>query len=581
FSFNSLRGACPACGGLGLQDKAARRQDRTDDKGAGRPCAVCHGARLRKESLAVSIGGKNIAELVSWPITQLRSFFEQLQLEAKERAIAAKILTDIMARLEFLVRAGLEYLSLERRGVTLSGGEAQRVRLAKQLGSRLAGVLYLLDEPSIGLHQKDNARLLSLLRELREGGNSVIVVEHDTDTILSADYVVDMGPGAGVNGGRIMAQGTPAEILRHPESLTGQYLSGRRRIPVPEKRRRGTGRFLTIQGARRNNLQNVTVEIPIGVMTCVSGVSGSGKSTLVMDLLAPGVAERLRRARLKTGEFDDIIGWKHFDRVIEIDQSPIGRTPASNPATYTGIYDHVREIFAQLPEAKMRGYRPNRFSFNTSGGRCEACGGAGVVKIDMAFLPDIFITCESCQGRRYNRETLEIRYKGLNVADVLDLSVSRALEIFAAFPVISAKLRSLLDVGLGYLQLGQTAQSLSGGEAQRVKLAKELGRRSTGRSLYVLDEPTSGLHSADVEKLLELLQRLTEAGNTVIIIEHHLDMIKSADYVIDLGPEGGPKGGKLVAVGTPEAVAATSASFTGQYLKKKLSEEQLLYVPGA
>jgi excinuclease ABC subunit A len=581
FSFNSAHGACPVCGGLGIQKKAARKSEPIGEVADARPCAGCHGARLGKESLAVSVGGKNIAEVASLPITEVIPFLEQLQLRERERPIGAKLLTDIMDRLGFLVRAGLEYLSLERRCATLSGGEVQRVRLAKQLGSRLAGVLYLLDEPSIGLHQKDNARLLGLLKELRNGGNSVIVVEHDPDTILSADYVIDMGPGAGVNGGQVVAQGTPADLIRHPESLTGQYLSGRRRIFVPQQRRRGTGKFLIVRGARRNNLQNVTVEIPIGVMTCVSGVSGSGKSTLIMEILAHGVSQRLRHARLRAGQFDAITGWQHFDRVIEMDQSPIGRTPASNPATYTGIYDPIRELFAQLPEARVRGYRSNRFSFNTSGGRCEACAGAGVVKIDMAFLPDVLVTCESCQGRRYNRETLEIRYKGLNVADVLELTVSQALEVLTAFPIVSVKLRSLIEVGLGYLRLGQTAQSLSGGEAQRVKLAKELGRRSTGRSLYVLDEPTSGLHCADVEKLLHLLHRLTDAGNTIVIIEHNLDVIKSADYVIDLGPEGGPKGGRVIATGSPEAIAATRDSFTGQYLKKWLSQDGLPYAGGA
>jgi excinuclease ABC subunit A len=571
FSFNSVHGACSVCGGLGIQKKAAQKSKPTDDVADVRPCAGCHGTRLRKESLAVNVGGKNIAEIGSLPITEVMSFFEQLQFRDRERAIGAKLLTDIMDRLGFLVRVGLEYLSLDRCCATLSGGEVQRVRLAKQLGSRLAGVLYLLDEPSIGLHQKDNARLLALLKELRDRGNSVIVVEHDPDTILSADYVIDMGPGAGVNGGQVVAQGVPADLIGDSESLTGQYLSGRKQIFVPEQRRRGTGKFLVVRGARRNNLRDVTVEIPIGAMTCVSGVSGSGKSTLVMEILAHGVSQRLRHVRPSAGLCDAITGWQHFDRVIEIDQSPIGRTPASNPATYTGIYDPIRELFAQLPEARVRGYRPNRFSFNAIGGRCEACAGAGVVKVDMSFLPDILVTCESCQGRRYNRETLEIRYKGLNVADVLGLTVGQALEVLAAFPVVSVKLRSLLEVGLGYLRLGQTAQSLSGGEAQRVKLARELGRRSTGRSLYVLDEPTSGLHCADVEKLLDLLHRLTDAGNTMIIVEHNLDVIKSADFVVDLGPEGGPKGGRVVAKGTPETVAATGESFTGQYLKERLS----------
>ena len=522
------------------------------------------------------VGGKNIAEVGALPITEVISFIDQLQLGQSEHAIGAKIIPDIMDRLRFLVGAGLEYLSLERRSATLSGGEAQRVRLAKQLGARLAGVLYLLDEPSIGLHQKDNARLLGLLKELRHGGNSVIVVEHDPDTIASADYVIDMGPGAGVHGGQVVGQGAPAGILRQPESLTGQYLSGRKQIVAPERRRQGVGQFLVIRGARRNNLHEITVAIPIGVMTCVSGVSGSGKSTLVLDLLAPGVSRRLRHGATQDEGFDAITGWESFDRVIEIDQRPIGRTPTSNPATYTGVFDPIRDLFAQLPEARVRGYKSSRFSFNTSGGRCEACGGAGLSKIDMAFLPDIFVTCANCQGRRYNRETLEIRYKGLTIADLLNLTVTQALDVLAAIPVVSAKLGSLVEVGLGYLQLGQAAPSLSGGEAQRVKLAKELGRRSTGRSLYILDEPTSGLHSADIEKLLQLLHRLTDAGNTVIIIEHNLDVIKSADYVIDLGPEGGPKGGRVVAVGTPEDIAETSDSHTGRYLRKTLAGEGVL-----
>jgi len=573
FSFNSAQGACPACGGLGVQKRTARKSIPMNDLTDLQPCTDCQGARLRKESLAVRVDGKNIADVAALPIAEVISFLDQLQLRESGRAIGSRIIPDIMDRLRFLVEAGLEYLSLERRSASLSGGEVQRVRLAKQLGSRLAGVLYLLDEPSIGLHQKDNARLLGLLKELCHAGNSVIVVEHDPETIASADYVIDMGPGAGVNGGQVVAHGVPADLIRHPESLTGQYLSGRKRIVVPERRRRGEGQFLVMRGARRNNLHDITVEIPVGVMTCVSGVSGSGKSTLVLDLLAPGVSRRLRHAETRDEGFDTITGWQHFDRVIEIDQRPIGRTPASNPATYTAVFDSIRDLFAQLPEARVRGYKSNRFSFNTSGGRCEACAGAGVSTVDMAFLPDIYVTCENCQGRRYKRETLEVRYKGLSIADVLELTVSQALEVLAAIPAVSGKLSSLVEVGLGYLRLGQAAPSLSGGEAQRVKLAKELGRRSTGRSLYILDEPTSGLHFADIEKLLLLLHRLTEAGNTIIIIEHNLEVIKSADYVIDLGPEGGPNGGRIVAVGTPEAIADKSDSYTGQYLKRTLASK--------
>jgi len=577
FSFNSAQGACAGCAGLGLRKKSARKPTPIDDVADLPPCTHCHGARLKKESLAVRIGGKNIAQVAAMPIAEVITFLDHLQLKESERAIGAKIIPDIIDRLQFLIRAGLEYLSLERRAVTLSGGEAQRVRLAKQLGSRLAGVLYLLDEPSIGLHQRDNARLLGLLKELRDGGNSVIVVEHDADTILSADYVIDMGPGAGMNGGEVVASGAPADVIRHPESLTGQYLSGRMQIPVPKQRRRGTGKFLAIRGARRNNLRDLTVRIPIGVMTCVSGVSGSGKSTLVLDILGQGVSRQLHRDRPTLDGVDAITGWQEFDRLIQIDQRPIGRMPTSNPATYTGLFEPIRDLFAQLPEARVRGYTSNRFSFNSRGGRCEACAGAGVVKVDMAFLPDIFVTCEGCEGRRYNRETLEIKYKGLSIADVLELTVSQALDVLAAIPVVSEKLRSLMDVGLGYLRLGQAASSLSGGEAQRVKLAKELGRRSTGRSLYILDEPTSGLHFVDIEKLLHVLNRLTEAGNTIVVIEHNLDVVKSADYLIDLGPEGGPKGGRIVAVGTPEAIAEKSDSFTGQYLKRTLACEGVLH----
>lgn len=576
FSFNSPQGACPICEGLGIQEKPTRKTKRVEASRESLVCTGCEGTRLGKASLAVTVGGKNIAQVASLPITEAIPFLEQLSLQERERAIGGQIIRDSIDRLGFLVRVGLEYLSLDRRSATLSGGEAQRVRLAKQLGSSLAGVIYLLDEPSIGLHQKDNAQLLGLLKELRDAGNSVIVVEHDSETILSADYVIDMGPGAGVQGGEVVARGTPEDLTCQPHSLTGQYLCGHRKIPVPLKRRQGSGEFLVIRGAMRNNLQNITVEFPIGVMTCVTGVSGSGKSTLVVDVLSNGVARHLRRAHGQETSFDALAGWQHFNRVIVIDQSPIGRTPTSNPATYTGVHDHIRDLFAQLPGARVRGYKTNRFSFNISGGRCEACAGAGAVKINMVFLPDIFVTCEGCQGRRYNRETLDIRYKGLSIADILELTVSQALDALGNIPAVSAKLQLLLEVGLGYLRLGQPASTLSGGEAQRVKLAKELSRKPGGRSLYILDEPTSGLHFADVEKLLLILHRLTDAGNTVVIIEHNLDIIKSADYIIDLGPGGGAMGGKVVAVGVPETIAVAKDSYTGLYLAKTLEKDRII-----
>ncbi len=571
FSFNSPQGACPVCEGLGIAEKQARKTKRLDATGEPLSCAGCEGTRLKHTSLAVSVGGNNIAQVAALPVADAIRFLEQLPLEERQRAIGERIIRDIICRLRFLVRVGLEYLSLDRRSATLSGGEAQRVRLAKQLGSSLAGVIYLLDEPSIGLHQKDNVQLLGLLKELRDAGNSVIVVEHDSETIQSADYVIDMGPGAGIQGGQVVACGTPQDLMAQPHSLTGQYLWGHKRIPVPPKRRQGSGEFLVVKGATRNNLQDVTVEFPIGLMTCVTGVSGSGKSTLVVDVLSHGVARHLRRAPGRESSFEALIGWQHFDRVIVIDQSPIGRTLTSNPATYSAVYDHIRDLFAQLPSARVRGYKANRFSFNVSGGRCEACGGAGVVRINMVFLPDIFVTCDGCRGRRYNRETLEIRYKGLNIADVLELTVSEALEVLGNIPSVLPKLRLLGEVGLGYLRLGQPASTLSGGEAQRVKLAKELSRKSAGRSLYILDEPTAGLHYADIEKLLSILHRLTDSGNTIIIVEHNLDVIKSADYIIDLGPEGGEKGGQVVAAGRPESIAVAKDSYTGQYLAKTLA----------
>jgi excinuclease ABC subunit A len=570
FSFNSPQGACPACGGLGSEFKGSQElQDRQGYTGS-RLCRECKGTRLRKESLHVKIGGKNIAEITSMPINDTLDFFTSVEFSRQEKAIAERVVKEIASRLDFLVRVGLDYLSLDRPSATLSGGESQRIRLATQIGSGLVGVLYILDEPSIGLHQRDNARLLAILEGLRDLGNTVLVVEHDRETIVAADHVIDMGPGAGVVGGEVVAQGTPHDIMESDTSLTGQYLSGRMSIPIPPRRRQRDGRVLVLKGAKEHNLKNIAVEFPVGSMVCVTGVSGSGKSSLVVDTLYRAMMRRLHRSKDKAGVVDEIIGWDHFDRVIVIDQNPIGRTPRSNPATYTGLFDHVRELFAQLPEARVRGYKPGRFSFNVKGGRCEACLGDGLIKIEMLFLPDVFVTCEVCCGRRYNRETLEILYKGRSIADVLDLTVNQAIEILENIPAIRQRLDVLRDVGLGYLCLGQAAPTLSGGEAQRIKLASELSKRSTGRSLYILDEPTTGLHFDDIKKLLDVLNRLADAGNTVIIIEHNLDVIKCADYVIDLGPEGGLFGGKIVAQGTPEQISSVEGSYTGRFLKKVL-----------
>jgi excinuclease ABC subunit A len=540
---------------------------------AERPCPACGGSRLRPESLGLKVGGRSIAEVVRLTIKDAAAFFAALTLAEREATIARRVLKEIRERLGFLMNVGLEYLTLDRPAGTLSGGEGQRIRLATQIGSSLVGVLYILDEPSIGLHQRDNRRLLDTLKRLRDLGNTVLVVEHDEETIRAADYVLDLGPGAGELGGHLVAVGTPDEIIANPQSLTGQYLAGSRRIEVPVNRRQGHAAFLTIHEPREHNLKGMAVKIPLGTFTCVTGVSGSGKSTLVNDILYRALAQMLYRAQDRPGAHTRIEGAQHVDKVVDIDQSPIGRTPRSNPATYTGVFAFIRTLFARTPEARMRGYAPGRFSFNVKGGRCEACQGDGLVKIEMHFLPDVYVTCDVCKGKRYNRETLEVRYKGSSVADVLDMTVREALAFFDAVPVIKSKLQTLHDVGLDYVRLGQSATTLSGGEAQRVKLATELSRRATGRTLYILDEPTTGLHFADIEKLLEVLNRLVDHGNTVVIIEHNLDVIKTADWVIDLGPEGGDDGGHVVATGTPEAVAhQADRSYTGQFLKPVLKD---------
>jgi excinuclease ABC subunit A len=533
------------------------------------PCEVCHGRRLKPEALAVKIAGLDISQVADFSIAQAGEWFRGLdaKLTVKQRDIAQRILKEIRERLGFLESVGLEYLTLSRSSGTLSGGESQRIRLASQIGSGLTGVLYVLDEPSIGLHQRDNARLLETLKRLRDLGNTVLVVEHDEEAIRTADYLIDMGPRAGVNGGNVVAAGTPDKVMQNPESLTGQYLIGMRQVPVPEQRRPGQlGAKLRVIGARANNLKDVTIDIPLGTFTCVTGVSGGGKSTLIVETLYKALARRLNGARLHPGEHDRIEGLEFLDKIVDIDQSPIGRTPRSNPATYTGTFTPIREWFAGLPEAGARGYKPGRFSFNVKGGRCEACEGDGVIKIEMHFLPDVYVQCDTCKGKRYNRETLEITFKDKSIADVLDMTVDEGVDFFKAVPAIREKLAMLQEVGLGYIHIGQPATTLSGGEAQRVKLAKELSRRATGRTLYILDEPTTGLHFDDVRKLLEVLHRLVDAGNTVVVIEHNLEVIKTADWIIDLGPEGGDKGGRLVVEGTPEKVAATAASYTGQYL---------------
>ncbi|MBI4594284.1 MAG: excinuclease ABC subunit UvrA, partial [Candidatus Rokubacteria bacterium] len=539
---------------------------------AERSCRDCGGSRLRRESLGLKVAGRSIADAVRFTIKEARAFFDGLSLNEREAVIARRVLKEIRERLGFLQDVGLDYLTLDRPAGTLAGGEGQRIRLATQIGSSLVGVLYILDEPSIGLHQRDNRRLLDTLKRLRDLGNTVLVVEHDEETIRAADFVIDLGPGAGELGGYVVATGTPDEIMANSSSLTGRYLSRALSIPIPGGRRKGSGAFLAVHNPREHNLKGMTVKIPLATFTCITGVSGSGKSTLVNDILYRGLAQMLHRAQERPGAHDRIEGAQHLDKVIDIDQSPIGRTPRSNPATYTGLFTFIRTLFARTPEARMRGYQPGRFSFNVKGGRCEACQGDGLVKIEMHFLPDVYVTCDVCRGRRYNRETLEVRYKGRAIADVLDMTVREALGFFDAVPAIKQKLQTLDEVGLDYLRLGQSATTLSGGEAQRVKLATELSRRATGKTLYILDEPTTGLHFADIQKLLEVLNRLVDQGNTVAIIEHNLDVIKTADWIVDLGPEGGDDGGRVLATGTPEAIAGQAErSYTGQFLRTVLS----------
>ncbi len=531
-------------------------------------CEECKGARLKKEVLTVTVGGKNIREVCDLSVQKLLTFFESIEFTEREEMIGHEVIKEIKVRLNFLVNVGLSYLTLSRSSGTLSGGESQRIRLATQIGSSLMGVLYILDEPSIGLHQRDNDKLLTTLKNLRDVGNTLIVVEHDEDTMRAADYIVDIGPGAGIHGGEVVAQGTPAEIMANENSLTGQYLSGRKKIAIPEKRRVGNGNYLRVVGAKENNLKNVDVSIPLGTFTCVTGVSGSGKSSLVNNVIYQTLARDLNRAHTLPGECKEILGLEHLDKVINIDQSPIGRTPRSNPATYTSVFSDIRDLFAKTQAAKARGYGPGRFSFNVRGGRCEACQGDGIIKIEMHFLSDVYVPCEVCKGARYSSETLEVKYKGKSIADVLDMTVEEGMHFFESIPRIYRKLKTLYDVGLSYIKIGQSSTTLSGGEAQRVKLATELSKRSTGKTIYILDEPTTGLHTADVQKLIDVLQKLVDAGNTVLVIEHNLDMIKTADHIIDLGPEGGDAGGKVLVVGTPEKVAACKKSYTGEYLKK-------------
>jgi excinuclease ABC subunit A len=534
------------------------------------PCPACKGARLNPAALSVTVGGKNIFEFCSMSITDELKFLKEIKLSKRDRIISDQMLKEIGGRLQFLIDVGLDYLTLSRSAGTLSGGEAQRIRLATQIGSGLVGVLYILDEPSIGLHQRDNARLIATLKHLRDLGNTLIVVEHDEDTMRQADYIVDIGPGAGEHGGKIVAAGSISDIMKCKGSITGQYLTGEKKIEVPRHRRKGSGKFIKVIGARQNNLKSIDVNFPLGVFNCVTGVSGSGKSTLVNEILYKALHKKLNNSKDNPGAYDSIRGIKNIDKVINIDQSPIGRTPRSNPATYTGVFDVIREVFSNTAEAKMRGYKPGRFSFNVKGGRCEACRGDGIIKIEMQFLSDVYVPCEVCKGKRYNRETLQVKYKNKNIADVLNMTVEEAFEFFKNIPRVKNKLQTLVDVGLGYIKLGQPSTQLSGGEAQRIKLAYELSKRSTGKTLYILDEPTTGLHVDDVSKLINILQRIVDLGNTVIVIEHNLEVIKCADYIIDLGPEGGEKGGTVICTGTPEQIAKNKSSYTGQYLKEML-----------
>jgi len=565
FSFNSPHGACPACDGIGFSVGAACPE--FEDLTSADLCSICGGARLRPESLAIKIAHHSIADITRFSIQGACEFVSSLDLNDRERFIGQRILKEIRERLRFLINVGLDYLTLDRPSATLSGGEGQRIRLATQIGSGLVGVLYILDEPSIGLHHRDNRRLLQTLLRLRDMGNSVIVVEHDAETMLAADHILDLGPGAGVGGGYLVAQGTPKAIMNNPKSLTGQYLRGIRQVILPARNRRAKS-HLTIVGARKHNLNGITVKIPLGLLTCITGVSGSGKSTLVIEVLFHSLSQLLYHKKPKLEGCDGLKGVEGLDKVIDVDQSPIGRTPRSNPATYTGLFSFIRDLYANLPESRVRGYKPGRYSFNVKGGRCESCQGDGLIKIEMHFLPDIYVTCEACKGKRYNRETLDVHHKGKTIAEVLDMTVAEALEFFTHIPSIKAKLQTLADVGLHYIKLGQSATTLSGGEAQRVKLSKELSKRATGRTLYILDEPTTGLHFADIQRLLDVLNRLAEAGNTVLVIEHQLDVIRNADWILDLGPEGGNKGGQIVAEGTPEQIRNASGSWTGQVLRE-------------
>ncbi len=574
FSFNSRQGACPRCNGIGFEDieiGEKRLYGNTLEDNEQKYCKFCGGLRLRKEALSIRIQEVNIAEFAKRSVRDALSFLQNLTLTEREQAIAMRVLKEVKDRLYFLVKVGLDYLTLDRSSLTLSGGEAQRIRLATQLGSSLTGVLYILDEPSIGMHPRDCKKLLESLASIRDAGNTIIIVEHDEETIKSADRVVDMGPGAGLQGGWVVAEGTPKEIVKNEKSITGQYLNGLMSIDIPLIRRKPND-FLEIIGAQEFNLKNITAHIPLGAFICVTGVSGSGKSTLVLEILYKALCKKLYRSTVKPGHYKEIIGMEKIDRVISVDQSQLGRTPRSNPATYTGVFSFIRNLFAQIPDSRIRGFSSSRFSFNLSGGRCESCHGDGLIKVEMHFLPDVYIPCDSCKGKRYNRETLEISYKGRNIAEVLQMTVSEALNFFSAIPHIRKKLEVLEEVGLGYLQLGQPASTLSGGEAQRIRLSRELGKKATGKTLYLLDEPTTGLHFADIQQLLNVINNLVDSGNTVIVIEHNLDVIKSADYIIDLGPEGGEDGGAVIAEGTPEEVSMNPRSYTGKFLKKKLSK---------